>query len=144
MAENKTKPTEVSVHDYIAGIENTARRLDAEQLLQIMQKSTGEQPKMWGPSIVGFGSRHYKYESGREGDTVRVGFSARKQALVLYGVVFHNLITENNSLLEKLGKHTMGKGCLYIKKMSDIDEQILAQMITNAHNSKEDPYSSAA
>jgi hypothetical protein len=94
-----------------------------------MKSATGEKAKMWGPSIIGFGTLHYKYESGREGDTVLVGFSPRKAATVLYSLLgFHGATT----LLVKLGKHTTGKGCLYIKKLSDIDQKVLEQLIANA------------
>jgi hypothetical protein len=126
MAENKTKPTQFGVADYIAAIPEPARRADAETLLNIMQDAIGEEPKMWGPSIIGFGSYHYKYESGREGDMPVVGFSPRKPATVLYGL---RASTEAEALLERLGKHTTGKGCVYIKKLADIDQKVLATLV---------------
>src|SRR5579862_4892171 len=100
MAENKTKPTKVSVSAFIDGLTDEAKRADAKALVKLMQGATGEKPKMWGPSIIGFGTYHYKYESGREGDMPIVGFSPRKAANVLYGVA------GAKALLPKLGKHT--------------------------------------
>jgi Domain of unknown function (DU1801) len=129
MAVNKTKPTEMSVADFVGAIANQARRTDAKALIKLMSKATGERAKMWGPSIIGFGTHHYKYDSGREGDTVLVGFSPRKAALVLYGLTGTQSAA---SLLSKLGPHTTGKGCLYIKSFADIDQNILEQLIANA------------
>lgn len=133
MAQNKTTPTQASVSAFVRGLTETARQSDAKALIELMEKATGEKPKMWGPSIVGFGSLHYKYESGREGDTVLVGFSPRKAALVLYGVTTSN---DASALLSKLGKHTTGKGCLYIKNLSDVDQKILEQLIVRAVKAK--------
>lgn len=134
MSENITKPTNAPVNDYIASIENVERQSDARQMLTIMQEATGERPVMWGSSIVGFGSYHYKYASGREGDAVRVGFSGRKQALTIYGVIFYNVSEEENvRLLSKLGPHKVGKGCLYIQSLADIDLEVLKQMIRRAY-----------
>ena len=126
MADNKTKPTQFGVSDFIAAIPEPARRADAETLLKLMQGVMREEPKMWGPSIIGFGSYHYKYETGREGDMPVVGFSPRKPATVLYGL---RASTEAEALLERLGKHTTGKGCVYIKKLADVDQKVLAEMI---------------
>jgi len=126
MAENKTKPTEVSVADYIAAIPEAPRRADAQALLNLMQAATGEEPRLWCPSIIGFGSYHYRYETGREGDTLIVGFSPRKPATVLYGL---RAAPDVDSLLDKLGKHTSGKGCVYIKKLADVDQKVLAELI---------------
>ena len=126
MAENKTQPTEVSVADYIAAIPEAPRRADAQALLNLMQAATGEEPRLWGPSIIGFGSYHYRYETGREGDTLIVGFSPRKPATVLYGL---RAAPDVDSLLDKLGKHTSGKGCVYIKKLADVDQKVLAELI---------------
>jgi hypothetical protein len=126
MALNKTKPTEVSVTAFVNKLAEPTRRSDAKALIGLMKSATGEAPRMWGPSIIGFGTYHYKYASGREGDTVLVGFSPRKPATVLYGVIgFEN----SESMLAKLGKHTTGKGCLYIKKLSDVDRKVLEQLI---------------
>jgi len=126
MAENKTKPTEVSVAAYIEAITDESKRADAKALVKLMQKASGEKPKMWGPSIVGFGSYHYKYDSGREGDTPVIAFSPRKAATVLYGAIG---FAGAEKLLAKLGKHTTGKGCLYIKKLADVDQKVLQAMV---------------
>lgn len=129
MAENKTKATQQSVADYIAAIPEAARRADAEALLQLMQSATGEEPKLWGPSIIGFGTYHYRYETGREGDMPVVGFSPRKPATVLYGM---RAAPDFEDLLAKLGKHTTGKGCVYIKKLADVDLGTLQTLIQTA------------
>jgi hypothetical protein len=126
---NKTSPTKLSVKAFIDAIEDEAKRKDARQLLKLMQDATGEKPKMWGPSIIGFGSSHYVYESGREGDAPLVGFSPRKSALVLYSV---RASKDADALLAKLGKYTTGKGCLYIKKMADVDQAVLESLIAGS------------
>ena len=128
-AENKTKVTEQSVTAFINTIEDQGQRTDAKALVKLMQSATGEKPKMWGPSIVGFGSYHYKYESGREGDSPVVGFSPRKAATVLYGLTGHS---EAQAMLANLGKHTAGKGCLYVKKLADVDQKVLKTMVGKA------------
>ena len=125
MAENKTKPTKLSVATFIDTLPDPAKRADAKAIVKLMQSATGEKPKMWGPSIIGFGSYHYKYESGREGDMPLIGFSPRKAANVLYGL--HGS-SDSKALLAKLGKHTTGKGCLYIKNLADVDQQVLGDM----------------
>ena len=122
MADNKTKPTSLSVTGFIAAITDPTRRTDAKALVKLMQSASGEKPQMWGPSIIGFGSCHYRYESGREGDMPLIGFSPRKAASVLYGVIGPE---DCKALLPKLGKHTTGKGCLYIKKLADVDQKVL-------------------
>ena len=129
MPENKTKPTKLSVSTFIDALPDETRRADAKVLVKLMQNAVGEKPKMWGPSIIGFGSCHYKYESGREGDMPLIAFSPRKAATVLYSVIGS---TEADSLLAKLGKHTTGKGCLYIKKLQDIDPGILEAMVVRS------------
>src|SRR5271168_4610649 len=126
MAENKTKPTKLSVAAFIAALADPAKRTDAKVLVKLLQSATGERPKMWGPSIIGFGSYHYRYESGREGDMPLAGFSPRKAAIVLYGL---NGFSEAEEWLAKLGKHTGGRGCLYIKKLADVDRKVLETMI---------------
>jgi hypothetical protein len=126
MAVNKTGPTEISVAAFVDAVAEPVRRSDAKALIKLMKDATGEKPKMWGPSIIGFGTHHYKYESGREGDTVLVGFSPRKPATVLYGVIG---VKGAAALLAKLGKHSVGKGCLYIKDLSDVDQRVLAELI---------------
>ncbi len=133
MAENKTKPTEVSVAAFIEAITDETKRADAKTLVKLMQRASGEKPKMWGPSIVGFGSVHYKYESGREGDAPLIGFSPRKAANVLYGLIgFEGA----DALLGKLGIYTTGKGCLYIKKLSDVDGKALEMLVAKSVASK--------
>lgn len=127
MAENKTKATRASVAAFMAAIPDDAKRADAKTLVKMMRAATGETPKMWGPSIVGFGSHHYVYESGREGDMPVVAFSPRKAALVLYiGAA------GETALLAKLGKHSVGKGCLYIKRLADVDAKVLEALIAKA------------
>ena len=126
MADNKTKPTELSVAAFIDAIADPTKRADAKALVKLMQDAAGEKPKMWGPSIIGFGSRHYRYDSGREGDMPLIGFSPRKSATVLYSMTGSS---DSKALLAKLGKHTTGKGCLYIKKLADVDQQVLEAMV---------------
>src|SRR4249919_4271129 len=109
MAENKTKATKVSVSAFVDAITDEGRRADAKALVKLMQKAAGEKPKMWGPSIIGFGSHHYVYDSGREGDMPLIGFSPRKAATVLYLAG----LSDSEALLAKLGMHTTGKACLY-------------------------------
>jgi hypothetical protein len=133
MAENKTRPTELSVAACIENVTDQTRRADAKALLKVMQSATGEKPKMWGPSIIGFGSHHYTYESGREGDMPLAGFSPRKAATVLYGVTGFD---DAEALLAKLGKHSTGKGCLYIKKLADVDPKVLEKLVVKAVASK--------
>jgi len=129
MPENKTKATKVSVSAYIEGLTDPTRRSEARELVEVMQRVSGERPKLWGPSIVGFGSYHYKYDSGREGDMPLISFSPRKAAVVLYSMLAHG---EAKAVLAKLGKHTTGKGCLYIKKLADVDKTVLETLIKNA------------
>ena len=125
MADNKTRPTKLSVTAFIDALPDPTRRADAKALVKLMQGATGEKPKMWGPSIIGFGSYHYRYDSGREGDMPLIGFSPRKAATVLYNMTG---FSDSKALLAKLGKHTTGKGCLYIKKLADVDQQVLEAM----------------
>jgi hypothetical protein len=125
MADNKTKSTSASVAAFIDAIADSTRRADAKALVKMMQGAAGEKPRMWGPSIIGFGSYHYRYESGREGDMPLIGFSPRKVATVLYNLTGPD---DCKVLLAKLGKHTTGKGCLYIKKLADVDQQVLRAM----------------
>ena len=129
MAENKTKPTKLSVAAFIDSLTDPTRRADAKSLVKLMQSAAGEKPKMWGPSIIGFGSYHYKYESGREGDMPLIGFSPRKAANVLYGM---NASSDSKALLAKLGKYATGKGCLYIKKLADVDQRVLETIASKA------------
>jgi hypothetical protein len=122
MAEAKTKPTKVSVRKFIATIENEARQTDARTLLKLFEKATGWKAQMWGPSIIGFGTYHYTYETGRSGSICVVGFSPRKANLVIYVADS----PKKPALLQKLGKHRGGNNqCLYINKLSDVDLSVL-------------------
>lgn len=126
-------PSAADVNTFLLTIEDKQRQADSRQLIALMKKATGQSPVMWGSSIIGFGAYHYKYASGREGDMPIVGFSPRKQALVLYSVVYYD---QNLDLATNLGPHTTGKGCLYIKKLSDIKLDILSEMIEKAYQEK--------
>jgi len=126
MAHNKTKPTQQKVSEFIAGIEDRVKRDDCRELMKLMSEITGNRAKMWGPSIVGYGKYHYKYESGREGDFFLTGFSPRKQALSIYIISGFDI---NPKLMEKLGKYKTGKSCLYVKKLDDLDRSVLAQLV---------------
>ena len=126
MAENKTKPTDIRPADYIASVEHPTRRSDAETLLDMMTRITGSEPRMWGPGIIGFGEYHYKYESGREGDFMRTGFSPRKQNMVVYVMPGY---TDFSEIRNRLGKHKIGKSCLYINKLADVDLGVLEELI---------------
>ena len=129
MADNKTKPTKLNVAAFINALSEQTRRADAKALVTLMQNAVGEKPKMWGPSIIGFGSYHYRYDSGREGDMPLVAFSPRKAATVLYNLTG---CSDSKALLAKLGKYTTGKGCLYIKKLTDVDQQVLEAMVVKS------------
>jgi len=132
MAEAKTKPTAVSVEDYIAGVEPASKRADAPVLDALFRKVTGEPPRMWGPSIIGYGEYHYRYDSGHEGAMCRVGFSPRKARHSLYIACSYEGPegAEYEGLLARLGKHSTGNGgCLYVNKLAVIDLAILEQMI---------------
>jgi hypothetical protein len=129
VAENKTKATDASVADYLAAIDDEARRADCEALAALMAKATKQPPRMWGASIVGFGSYHYRYASGREGDTCVVGFSSRKGDISVYGL---NAAAGADGLLAKLGKHKAGKGCVYIKRLSDVDLKVLEKLVAGS------------
>lgn len=128
-AENKTQPTAVNPADFIAAIPDERRRADCAALSAIMREVTGQEPVMWGESIVGFGKYAYKYASGRSGEWLTTGFAPRKDALTLY---FHCYLESQADLLAKLGKHKVGKGCLYIKRLSDVDEGALRELIAAA------------
>lgn len=123
--ELKTKATAVSVEEFIEAVTDEGQRTDAYKIVDMMERLTGHPPKMWGPSIVGFGQYHYKYESGHEGDMARIGFSPRKGQTVLYITDGYDKYAE---LMVRLGKHKTGKSCLYIKRLSDIDEAVLEQL----------------
>lgn len=126
-AENKTKPTTVSVDDFIAALEPAERREDTRVICEMMTRLSGEPATLWGPTILGFGAYHYRYDSGREGDSIRVGFSPRKPAFVLY----MKATSERPDLLAKLGKHTVKGGCLHVKRLRDIDLPVLEEMVVN-------------
>jgi len=128
-ADIKTKPTKLSVAAFIDGIADQTRRADAKAIVRLMQTATGEKPKMWGPSIIGFGSYHYTYDSGREGDMPIAGFSPRKAATVFY---LTREFTGAETLLAGLGKHTVGKACLYVKKLSDVDQKVLETLVVKS------------
>jgi hypothetical protein len=122
----KTKPTNQSVKEFLNEVPEPERRADCFAVAKIMEEITGEKPKMWGPSIVGFGNFHYKYDSGREGDWLLTGFSPRKKDLTLYMMMGFE---KHPELMEKLGKHSTGKSCLYIKQLSDIHVPTLKKLI---------------
>jgi hypothetical protein len=128
MAQNKTKQTKVSPASFIATVTNAQQRKDSKALIAMMREITGEPPKMWGPSIVGFGTRHYVYKSGREDDICLTGFSPRKPSLVLY----IGEALQDTSLMSRLGKYKTGGGCLYIKKLDDVDRTVLRDLIAKA------------
>lgn len=125
MAKNKTTQTELSVTDFLNSVADETKRNDSFQILELFETQTGLEPKMWGPSIVGFGSYHYKYKSGHEGDAPLVAFSPRKDALTLYLANFDR----RDELLQQFGKHKTGKGCIYVKKLADVNIGILQEMI---------------
>lgn len=124
--ENKTQETNESVDAFLATIENDVKRADCTRIRDIMEEMSGKDAKMWGESIIGFGTYHYKYASGREGDFLRVGFAPRKANISLY---IMNGFAKHQERLERFGKHKTGKSCLYIKKLADVDEAILREMI---------------
>ena len=129
MAETKTKPTGVGVGSCIDAVENPTRREDARTVCAMMERITGCEPRIWGPSIIGFGSYHYRYDSGHEGIACRLGFSARKAQLVLY------VLSESEGeaeILSRLGKHKIGKCCLYINKLADVDMHVLETLTARA------------
>ena len=136
-AENKTKPTAVKPKDFIAAVEHDTRRADAEILLKMLGRLTGYKPKMWGPSIIGFGRYHYVYESGREGDSMVVGFSPRKANQVVYLMPGYEELTD---MLDRLGKYKIGKACLYINKLADIDLDVLEEMVVHSMKTMHDTY----
>jgi hypothetical protein len=129
MADLKTKPTEQSVEDFLNAIPDEQKRADAFAIVKLMKQVTRAEPTMWGGSIVGFGRYHYKYASGHEGDACLVGFSPRKQNLTLYLMLG---LANYTDLLKKLGKHKIGKGCLYINKLADVDLPTLKELVKQA------------
>ena len=141
MATNKTKQTEKSVVEFIKAVKDEGKRSDSTQIVKLMAKLTGLKAKMWGPSIIGFGSYHYQYASGHEGDMPIAAFSPRSTALVFY---FCEDFENKQELLQRLGKHKTGKGCVYIKKLDDIDMAVLEKMNVNSIKSCKKIYSTQA
>lgn len=132
MAKNKTTETEVSVTDFIHAFADSEQKIkDSFELIALMSRVSGYEPKMWGPSIVGFGNYHYKYASGHEGDAPLLGFSPRKAAISLY---VHSAIKEQEPYLERLGKYKIAKACIYIKKLSDINQDALIELMKSSVN----------
>ncbi len=141
MAETKTKPTGISVDEFLDAVPDPQRRADGKKVRAMMERVTGEPAAMWGPSIIGFGSYHYKYDSGHEGVMCRLGFSPRKAELVLY------VLTESegqDALLARLGRHRTGKSCLYIKRLSDVDEGALEALTVHALDYMNEKYPEGA
>jgi hypothetical protein len=130
MNENKTGPTDVPVEEFLASVEHPVRRADGFELLELMKSVTGQDPVMWGPSIVGFGRYHYRYGSGREGDSAAVGFSPRKANLALHGLTYG---PDADRLLPVLGKHKTGAACLYVNRLDDVDRDVLAGLIRSGY-----------
>jgi len=126
MSDNKTVPHDGSVTEFLSAVENDRRREDAFALLEIMREETGEEPVLWGPSIVGFGSYHYRYASGREGDFLTTGFSPRKRNLVVYVMSGFDGVED---LMGRLGRHSTGKSCLYLDRLADANEEVLRELI---------------
>jgi hypothetical protein len=129
MAENKTKANDASVAGYIASRASDEQRADCKALMSILKTVTGQKPKMWGPSMVGYGSCRYTYESGRTGDMFLAGFAIRGRELVVYLMAEG---TEQRALLSRLGKHKMGKSCLYFKRLADVDKTVLQKLVANS------------
>src|SRR5215510_3843583 len=126
MAENKTKPTSASVEDYLAARGSEQQRADCRELIALLKKITGKPPRMWGPSIVGFGSYRYTYESGHSGEAPLAAFAIRGRDLVIY---VYSETSEQKALLSKIGKHKMGKSCLYFRQLADLDKSVLEQLV---------------
>ena len=127
MTENKTKPTDASVEDYLAVRGSEQQRADCRELIALLKKVTRQPPRMWGPSIVGFGSYRYTYESGHTGEAPLAGFAIRGRNLVIYLIAEQD---EQKSLLSRLGPHQMGKSCLYFKRLADLDRLVLEKLVT--------------
>ncbi len=140
MAELKTRATEVSVDTFLEGVASPDRRGDGRTLCALMQRLTGEPPKMWGPSIIGFGTYHYRYDSGREGTMCRMGFSPRAKELVVY----LSSIERHQPLIDRLGKVRTAKCCLYIKRLADVDESVLEQILRDDLEYMDQAYPRAA
>ena len=137
MAANKTQPTEASVIEFLEQVEPEKKRDDALEILRLMQDVSGYEPTLWGSSIVGFGRYHYKYESGREGDFLRIGFSPRKRNFALY---IMDGVSNYDDLLSKLGKYKNGKSCLYINKLADVDKDVLRELMERSLEAMKERY----
>ncbi len=137
MAENKTTKTGASVTEFLKSIENPQMRKDAKKVASMMRRVTGKRAKMWGSSIVGYGTYHYKYDSGREGDFMVTGYSPRKQALTVYIMPG---FSKFRPLMKKLGRYKTGKSCLYIKRLSDVDENVLEKLIDGSVRQMREKY----
>jgi hypothetical protein len=129
MAENKTKPTDASIDDYIASRADAQQAADCRELMTLLKRVTRQAPRMWGPSIVGYGSYRYTYESGRTGEAPLTGFAIRGRELVVYLVAED---AEQRSLLSRLGRHKIGKSCLYFKRLADLDRSVLEQLVAGS------------
>ena len=134
---NKTQPTSTSVADFIASLDDERLQAECRQLVDLMQEVSGKEPMLWGPAIIGFGQYHYRYESGREGDFMRVGFSPRKQTLSIYIIPGFE---PYQAILERLGKHKVGKSCLYIKRLEDVDRSALRELVRQSWVAMEERY----
>ena len=136
MKKNKTTETQNSVEDFIDAIANETKRDDSRAIIELYKKQTGFEPKLWGPSIIGFGQYHYVYESGHEGDAPLAAFSPRKEAIVFYLCDYEG----RDQMLAQLGKHKLTKGCVYVKKLEDIDVNVLKKLITGSMKSTKAKY----
>lgn len=141
MAELKTKPTGVAVDAFLDAVPDPQRREDARKVRAMMERLSGEPAAMWGPSIVGFGTYHYKYDSGHEGDMARIGFSPRARELVLYVL---GCFPRNQTLMDRLGKHKTGKSCLYIKRLADVDLDVLEELVAESLDYMREKYPDGA
>ena len=137
MSTLKTQQNDADVEGFLAAVENDRRREDSFTVLELMKRITGEKPKMWGTSIIGFGSYHYRYASGREGEWPRIGFSPRKQSLTIYVMPG---FASYDDLLARLGKHRTGKSCLYVNKLADVDMDVLEELIRGSLDTMREMY----
>lgn len=135
MAENKTQKNDASITDFINAVDHEGKREDAFKILAMMKQVTGEKPKMWGTSIIGYGDIHYKYASGREGDWFKCGFSPRKTKISMY--LLGCDISKGQEILNRLGKHKTGKGCLYINKLADVNMEVLKELVKESYDNPE-------
>lgn len=129
-AKNKTSETKASVSNFMNAIDHEQRKKDAKVIMKLMRSATQQKPKMWGPSIVGFGKYHFRYASGREGDFMKIGFSPRKTSMTIYIMPGFDPFTE---IMSRLGKYKISKSCLYIKKMEDVDEHVLLELMKSVY-----------